>query len=319
MATNIKTEKLRILFKVSELYYYYSYSQQEIAEKLDLSRPMVSRLLKQAREEGLVQINILSPPGVHTELEHFLEKKYHLKEALVLEIEPPYTQDIITRQIGIAASEYLIRTIHSGDIIGLTWGSTLLRFVDSMHNIKIDNVHVTSLVGGIGPVKSNANTNYICSRLASLLSCNYTLLPSPAVATNKESKGAFLSDEYVSDAMKIIQNVNVAYLGIGPLTPETIAVREKIITADDCNYLINKGAVGNIGLRYYDIKGQAVHSNFDERVIGASLDKFHHTDRVIGLAGGAEKFEAVLGALRGKYINVLITDNLLATRLVNAN
>lgn len=311
-------EKTRLLSKVSNLYYIQSHTQQEIAEKLGLSRPMISRLLKQAREEGIVQINVLPPPGIYHELEYSLEQKYGLKEAVVIETEAPYTQLFVTRQIGLGATEYFLRTAKSGDIIGLTWGTTLQAFVASMRRAETEGVHVVQILGGLGPPESDVHPGSICSRLASLLGCTFTLLPSPGVAGSKETKGAYLSDAYVANALKIIKKVNVAYVGVGSLAHDALVVHDNIITPEEREYLLHKGAVGDIGLRYFDVHGNPVESNFDERVIGASLAQIKQYQRVVGLVGGPDKFEPVLGVLRGKYINVLITDFALAQKLVDA-
>ncbi len=315
MPRNIIHDRTRLLYKISNLYYIESNTQQEIAEKLGLSRPMVSRLLKQAREEGIVQINILPMRSNHHQLESALEEKYGLKEVIVVDMESTHSQWFISKQIGISATEHFLRTVKNNDTIGLTWGTTLRALADAMHPTDINNLHLVQILGGLGSPGSDLHPSSICTKLASLLNCSFTIFPSPGVAGSKETKVAYLSDTYVSNALKIIKQVNVAYVGIGSMADDTIIVKENIISPEDRKYLKKKGAVGDIGLRFFDIDGNAVQSNFDERVIGANLDEIKKIPRVIGLAGGPQKFKAVLGALKGKYIKVLITDENLAKKL----
>ena len=317
MPRNINHDRMRLLFKIGNLYYLESNTQQQIAEKLGLSRPMVSRLLKQAREEGIVQIHILPLRGNFHELESALEKKFNLKEAVVIDVEPDQSQGFISRQIGISATEHFLRTVKNNDTIGITWGSTLKALADAMHPADFQNLHLVQVLGGLGPPGSDIHPSTICTRMASLLNCSYTIFPSPGVAETKETKGAYLTDTYVSNALKTIKKINVAYVGIGSMANDSLIVREKIMTPDDLNYLRKKGAVGDIGLRVFDIEGSPVQSNFDERVIGADFEDLKRIPRVIGLAGGQQKYEAVMGALKGNFIKVLITDITLARLLID--
>jgi len=316
MTLKTTIERNRLLFKISSLYYLQSYTQQDIADKLGISRPMVSRLLKQAREAGIVQIKVLPSAGNFIELENELESRPQLDEVIIIESELPESQKFTSQQIGVAAAEYLIRTIKDEDIIGVTWGTTIRAMVDAVHPVEMNRVHVVQILGGLGSPESVFYPGAICNRLASLLNCSFTILPTPGVAGSKESKGAFLTDKAVVQALDIIKKVNVAYVGIGSMSNESITMQNNAVSPTDRDYLISKGAVGDIGLRYFDINGDPVKSNFDDLVIGVPLDQIKNIQHVIGMAGGPEKFRAIQGVLRGKYLNVLITDINLARKLV---
>ncbi|NJL95041.1 MAG: MarR family transcriptional regulator, partial [Anaerolineae bacterium] len=133
----------RLLVKVSRLYYEQKLTQQEIARRLHLSRPKVSRLLQQAEEEGIVQIKIVLPPGAHhTDLEARLEQTFGLLEAVVVEVDPALDQLGASHQIGTAAAEYLQRTIEEGDTIGLAWGVSLNGMVSALDPLDVRNTHV---------------------------------------------------------------------------------------------------------------------------------------------------------------------------------
>jgi DNA-binding transcriptional regulator LsrR (DeoR family) len=295
-----------------------SLTQQHIAEKLGISRPMVSRLLKQAREAGIVQIKVLPSAGNFIDLEQELEFRYELDEVIIIDSDLPESQKFTSQQIGVASAEYLIRTIKNNDIIGVTWGTTIRSMVDAVHPIDVKNLHVVQILGGLGRPESDSYPSAICNQLASLLNCSFTILPSPGVAGSKKSKGAFLSDKDVLRALDVIKDVNVAFVGIGSMSNESITMQNNIISPADRDYLISKGAVGDIGLRFFDIHGDPVKSNFDDLVIGVTLDQIKKIRHVIGMAGGPEKLKSILGVLRGKYLNVLITDITLAKELVES-
>src|SRR5699024_6734451 len=142
MAKTNNSLDLRLMSKVSSMYYNQNFNQQEIADRLHLSRPKVSRLLKQAREQGIVQISVISPRGNFVELENALEEKFSLKEVLLIESDEQMPGQTIKRQIGAAAAAYLHRTVEKGDRIGVTWGTTLQAMVDAMQPKPVNDLHV---------------------------------------------------------------------------------------------------------------------------------------------------------------------------------
>src|SRR5678815_2759162 len=160
---------LYLLSKVSTLYYLRDQTQQEIAERLRLSRPAVSRLLRDAQNHGIVQITISPPRGLLIDLESRLEERYGLEVVRVVAMEPGTSVDLQRRQIGAAAAAYLARTVHPGDTIGLAWGTTLSAMVQSMAHLATEGVHVVQTLGGIGPPAAEAYAAELVRRLAQLL------------------------------------------------------------------------------------------------------------------------------------------------------
>ncbi len=126
-----------------------------------------------------------------------------------------------------------------------------------------------------------------------------------------------LSDSHVRRAFDLFSQITVAFVGIGAPTPDSVLMRDgTILTRQEVNNLIHKGMVGDIALRFFDVNGQPVSSEVDQRVIGISLDQLRKVRRVVGVAGGPEKVTVLRGALRGELINVLITDHVTANRLL---
>jgi len=312
-------EEIRLLTKVSKLYYEEEMRQDEIVARLNLSRSKVSRLLQQARDEGIVRITVLEPSGIYADLETKLEKRYRLQEVVVVEAHQPESQAVVTREIGVAAAGYLARTIQPDDIIGISWGSTLNEMVENLEPLNLPDVHVVQIIGGLGRPESEMHATDLCRRLSRRLNCKMTLLPAPGIVDDQNTRAVFLSDSHVQRAMKLFPQVRVAYLGIGSPSPASVVMRDgSIITQSELDDLLNKGAVGDIALRYFDAYGQPVTSELDQRVIGMELAELTKVDRVVGVTGGPQKTSAILGALRGHLIDVLITDHVTATYLLDA-
>jgi len=317
MARPKQEEDPRLLTKVSKLYYEEGLNQDEIMTRLQLSRSKVSRLLKRARDRGIVKITVVPPPGLFPDLEAELEERYHLKEAVVVEVRDPQSQPLVSRELGIAAANYLIRTLQDNDVIGVSWGTTLSHMVAALEPRPANGVHVVQIIGGLGPPESEVHATDLCRRLAQLLQCRLTLLPAPGIVDHVEAKEIILSDSHVRHCFELFSRITVAYVGVGAPTPDSVIMRDgSIITQEELDALLQKGAVGDIALRFFDAFGRPVLSELDERVIGISLEELRQIKRVVGVAGGPKKVEVLRGALRGGLINVLITDHVTAYQLV---
>ncbi len=309
MARPNQVKDLRLVNKVCRMYYDQNLSEDLISGRLHLSRPKISRLLKYAREIGMVKISVVSPPGIHTDLEGNLEAKYGLQEAIVVDVGDLSSREALTREIGAAAARHLQETLQEGDIIGISWGTTLHAMVTAVQPQKSQNYHVVQIIGGLGIPTSEAHATDICRRLASALSAKLTLLPAPGIMSSVQARDAILSDIYVKKAMSQIGNIRVAYLGIGSPSPDSVVIRDgNILTSDDLGSLQSKGAVGDVALRYFNAHGAPIISELDERVIGITYQQLRNTPNVVGVAGGLDKVAAIRGALLGKLVKTLVTD-----------
>jgi len=318
MPRNRREKDARLLSKVSKLYYEQGLTELELADKLCLSRSKVSRLLQQARDEGLVRITILSPPGIYSDLEYQLESKFKLKEVMVIETSEAASQETVSKEIGVAAASYLQRTLRDGDIIGISWGTTLNAMIASLQPHSPQDVHVVQIIGGLGPPEAEVHATDLCRRMARLLNGKLTLLPAPGIVDSQQVKKAFLSDSHVQKAFDLFPQINVAYVGIGAPTPTSVVMRDgSIMSHGELDDLLNKGAIGDIALRFFDAYGQPIHSELDDRVIGITLKQLKQIERVVGVAGGPQKEAVIRGALLGGLVDVLITDHVTAMRLLD--
>ena len=141
-------------------------------------------------------------------------------------------------------------------------------------------------------------------------------LPAPGVVGSKASRHALLDDPFVAAAMRWMEEITLAIVGIGALTPsKLLAASGNVFTEEELHELQELGAVGDICLRFFDADGVPVGSPLDDRVIGLDLEQLRKPKRAVGVAGGPRKFAAIQGALRGRFVNVLVTDRFTAERL----
>jgi DNA-binding transcriptional regulator LsrR (DeoR family) len=309
MARRPSPINLRLLSKVSRLYYEQNLTQYEISKRLHLSRPKVSRLLHQAQEEGVVKITVHSPPGVYGDLEDQLEKRFHLQEAVIAEVANPDSQNSVSHELGVAAAGYFQNTIQDKDIIGLAWGSTLSAMVNTIQPMVVKDAHVVQMIGGLGMPESEVHATSLVRQMTQLLNSKLTLLNAPGIIDNLNVKEVILSANYMQEVLSLFSQINVAYVGIGAPTKDSVVMRDgAIMSQADLDALLRNGAVGDIVLRYFDIEGQPVITELDARVIGISLEQLKKIPHVVGVAGGPQKHEVVWAALKGGFVDVLITD-----------
>lgn len=298
------------------MYYDQEYNQQQIADRLHLSRPKISRLLKKAREVGIVQISVAKPSESFIELESFLERKFGLKEVIIVDADSQDSENSIKKQIGQEAANYLLRTISDGETIGVTWGTTLQAMVDSMSPKKTENTHIIQALGGVGRPEAKAHTTNISRRLSQFLESRLTLLPAPGIVGSKKAKHVLHSDRQVKAALNLFSSIDTLYVGIGAIkTNPVLDKNNNEISGDLYDEIIQSGAVGDVALRFFDIEGNPVNSSLDELTIGITIEEIKEIETVVGIASGLKKSDVILGALNGKFVDVLITDSQVAGAL----
>jgi len=307
--------KTHLMVKVAKQYFEAGMTQQEIATSLRISRSTVSRLLSRARDEGIVQIAIEVPPGIYPELENSLEQCCDLVEVIVIETHNYDSPSGIVLELGQAAAGYLERTIQKNDIIGFAWGTTMKTMVDAMQPQKIPNVKVFQMNGGLTPQMTDIHGTSLTHNLATRLGGDAYMLQAPGVVDNPQTQQTFMADTNVHQVFEFANDASMAFFGIGTIAEDTLWGRAGLLTEEVTEELESLGAVGDIMSRYYDENGKRVNSSLCQRVVGIPIEQLLGIDRRIGVAGGSEKFKAILGALRGGYINVLITDHITAQKL----
>jgi DNA-binding transcriptional regulator LsrR (DeoR family) len=315
------TDQERLLVKAARLYYEGELTQAEISQRLRLSRQKVQRLLQTARRTGIVQISIRPVMGIFDQEERQLEQVYNLREAIVVETSDYDDHDTVTREVGAAAAEYLLRVLQPNDTITISWGSSLLGMINTLYAItsknEVEGIQIVQGLGGLGDPTTEVHAGDLTRRLASILNGQAVLLPAPGITGTLAASKALLNDPHVEQALETARSANLAFMGIGAPRKDSILIRRGSIVAwEELEALKARGAVGDINLRYFDIDGKLIESALNERVIGLTLEEIRQIETVIGVAGGEAKYHAILGAVRGQLVDVLVTDDATARRLL---
>lgn len=310
-------DRVNMLVNISRLYYEHDYSQQQIAEKLGLSRPYVSRLIKEARNAGIVNIVINDPNEAETEIEAKIRKKFGLEKVIAVPLNKPSRQNILDK-LGVAASKFLNSIVKDGDIIGVTWGATLYacsRNLIPREDIK--DITVVQICGGVSKLDKNIYATEIPKKFSEVYHGVPYILPLPAILDDIKVKNAVLHDKNINDVLNIARQANINIFTMGTFGYESALTKAGYISKEEVDRLHLKGAVGDICARIIDINGNICDEKLNERTVAIDLDELKLKDWRIAVATGSNKVKCIIGALRGGYVNVLITDEETALEILS--
>ncbi|PDT51150.1 MULTISPECIES: sugar-binding transcriptional regulator [Sinorhizobium] len=312
-----RLNELRLIARVAQMYHIEGKRQAEIAEVMRMSQATVSRMLKRAEQEDIVRTTVIPPPGTFADLETALRERYGLTEAIVIDCSEDRDGAIMAR-IGEAAAHFFEVTLQQDEIIGVSsWSQTILRMVDNIHPLKTAKAkYIVQILGGMGDASVQTHATQLTARLARLTGGEPRLLLVQGITSSREAKLVMLADPVVRETMDLFGRLSLAIVGIGAVEPSELLARSgNTFSRQEMAMLHEAGAVGEISYRFYDREGKPVETPLNDRVIGISLEDLRKADRVMALAGGESKTQAIAGALKLGVIDVLVTDKFTAARL----
>lgn len=311
-----KLNEQRLLVKIATLYYEDGMNQSDIARTLNLSQSFVSRALKRCEKEGIVKVSVIHPTGTYVALEQELQKKYGLQQIIIVDIEDEPSETSLRRAVGSAAANYLRTTLSPEALVGISsWSTFISAMVDSLHPNMAKSKGVIQILGGVGHNR-NLQANILTDKLARLLDCSAYFLPTTSEVQTPQEKMQRLADPEIADVVGRFPDVDIAIVGVGTSAQSDLVRNLGIVYNEDTvDFLSAHDAVGDICLHFYNSDGEPVLSEADDPVISMSLAQLRNCPRVLALAGGLEKIDALKGAMAGQYIDVLVTDRITAEAL----
>jgi DNA-binding transcriptional regulator LsrR (DeoR family) len=311
-------DHLRLMTVASRLYHERGIRQRDIATRLGISQPGVSRLLAQAQEQGIVRTVVVAPEGLYPELEEGLEDAYGLRECHVVDV--PGGDEAIPHELGGAVARYLEEGTLWGSVVGFTsWSATLREMTRALAPVRRPaTTHVVEMLGDLGSPLLQHEAGQATLRLARLLGAEPVLLRTPGVVATRELRDAALRDPHVSRALRLLDRVDVAFVGIGPADVHG-ALREgdNFFSAAQLADVRAAGAVGQLDQRFIDAHGLPVDTPLDDLVTGMTLPQLRSAGLRVVVAGGTSKWRALAGALSGGWVDVLVTDLASARHLIS--
>lgn len=302
--------------KIARLYYEQGLTQEAIASRLHFSRSTVSRLLDGAKKHGVVEIKIHFPWQRVEDLEEDLCQKYGLKTARVLKHLHSCTYEEVLEGMGVLGAQYLQSVVRANMIVGVSSGNGVYQVVRSLDSQKL-NATVVQFMGVVGCDNALIDGPELAQLLAHQLGGRYIYMQAPLVIKNPQVRKQLFEEPPIQEALSYIRNAQIALVGVGNVMPENSSLLRNGISPEDLKQLTMIGAVGETCGQPFDRFGRKVVSSWSEQIVTIDLKDLRAIPHVIGVAGGLAKAEALRGALNGRLLDVLITDQQVAERLLN--
>lgn len=299
--------------KVKAAYYFYKKNMtlSDIAKTLDISRVTLNRLLKDAVDEGIVRIEIFDKDNVLrlNELEEAAKERFLLQDVVIVN-SFPNDYAFITNEIALAASKFVERKMFSGMKISLTWGRTLELMMNYMKgNSYVKDIEVYTLMGAQDCMDIQMQPHAIAHDLLQKYDGRGFVMNAPYMCETEEACRIIMSDKDISTIVDRSKDSDITLVSIGPMPNETVSHVKRKYDTEIIRELKKYGACGEMGMNFYDIRGNLCRAPICERFVKVGLEDWKQHKCVIGMGGGSKKVSAIVGALNGRYLDVLVTDH----------
>ncbi len=307
-----KPNDLALLIEVALLYYEEGRTQADIGRRIGTSRSTVSRLLQEARARGVVQIWVDYSLARDSLLERELKTRFSLKEVRVLR-SFGRSEDEVIGGLGQLAASYLDEVIRDGMTIGVSYGRSVASVVQRVKPKNLADLVVLQVIGALGSGNPLQDGPDLARQLANLYGGTYRYLHAPLMVESARTRTLLSQEPLVKDLLQTARRADVILMGVSPLTPDTAGlIFTDYLSKADREQLYVSGTVGHMCAQFFDADGQLTSTPFNERAITVGLETLKDVREVVTVAGGAEKAQAISGALRGGYTDVLVTDDAAA-------
>jgi deoxyribonucleoside regulator len=304
----MEEERTDLLTQVAIWYYEEGLNQADIADRIGKSRSMVSRLLDQAREAGLVEVRVRYPLRTDNDLAQQLCQAYNLAEAYVL-AEPPEDYGLLLRRLGELGARRLHEALHPGITIGLSWGTGVHAVVSAMRFTPVPDATVVQLIGAVGHGDPMVDGLELARWLAQKLDASFRFLSAPLLVEDEAVAQALRRERINQETLALAAQAEVAVIGIGTPEPEySSLLRAGYLHRSDLDELIAAGVAGDIVAHQFDDCGRLLDISANRRAVNLDAESIRRIPKVIAVSGGVAKARAIAAALRGGYCNCLVTD-----------
>ena len=302
----------QLLAEIATLYFKEKMTQSEIGRRMGYSRSAISRLLTEAEGQGIVEINIKYPLSRDSVLERILKEKYHLETAFVVDTLPTSYQSTL-QVLGRMGAMFLEQALKDNMVIGIGWGTSLSETVKSLPYLSLSDVRVIQVLGAVGG-RSDPHVDGpgVAANFASRLNAEYHVLHSPLFLDNEEACQTLKSQKQIASILEEGTHSDMALLGVGTVEIDPLissVYRSGFMSEEDILEVKRLGGVSNFCGLMLDRNGQVLNSEVNHRIMAVDLKELRaNCGKIIGIAGGEQKSQAIESVLNGKWLDVLITD-----------
>lgn len=312
--TTLATEERRLWVRAARLYYESGLTQEQIGEQLGLSRVKVNRVLRLARQAGIVEIRIAGMDEPTDAIADHLVARLRLRDAVVVPDAP--TGDGLTAELAKGAAAWLAERLRPGLRVGLGLGRTISRLPETFRVDRSVDCSFTEIEGA-APAEPTGFASYnVTSRMGTIAGARTEFIYAPTFVSDRGLRDRLVNEPSIARALDVARRSDVVLQSVGTATGSALLHIHGVIGVEDLEQLRAAGAVGDALGHYFDAEGRHVPFRTDDIHIGLTLEDLRRVPTSVLVAGGPEKLEAIRGALRGGYFNVVITDMSTADALI---
>jgi deoxyribonucleoside regulator len=312
----INEQRDHLMVQVAKLYYDLDRTQSDIATELGLTRWQVGRLLTEAKEAGIVRIEITPRAGRRTSLEVELQRQFGVREAIVVPIGDIEDPSLIIDSVAQAAATHLASLSPKPSLMGVSWGRTMAAVARALPKDWCPGLHVVLVNGSTALTTTTSRNSAVAEEIAQSAGGRATLLPVPAIMGSRSTRDALEQDPIIDRVLSLADEAPVICFGLGGLTHQSVLLGSGYLDEDDIARLRKLNSVGDIMGRFVDREGRIADPHLDDRTIGLRLDALVRKERVIGVAAGEDKHLIAAACLRAGYVTDLVTDEGTARRIL---
>lgn len=301
------SEEYELLTEIAVAYYHGDATQEKIANKFGFSRIKAGRMLKRAREEGIVEINVRYHPIFSTQLEKQLKERFPITRALIaLDYN---NDDEQRRQVAALVSNYLNRILKDHTVVAVGQGRNIAAVAESSCTVQSRDCRFICGIGGTHRPGDSMNADHISRLLSKKFGGSSESLYAPAYVENKRLKDMILQNGTIKETLDRARKADIALVGIGDMNEDSYMVRLGWFSPHEIhNASINQGVIGDMaGYDFFNFNGEHVNTVMDDRVIGISIEELKKIPCVIAVASESTKALAIVGALRTGAIDIIAT------------
>ncbi|MEL6202854.1 MAG: sugar-binding domain-containing protein [Pseudomonadota bacterium] len=294
-----------IIIEAAWLYYHDSLNQNDIAERLGVSRATVVNYLQEARERGFVQISMSANAFSGHRLALEIEALFGLQGVLVIP-DGNLPIDQVANRVARAAARWLPSMLSPGDRLGVAWGKTIYDVAENLEPVAIPDLTVLQLVGSMAtPYGFSAD---VCSSyVARRLFARCINLHVPAIVSSAEVASVLKAESLIASQLDEITRFNKTLFAVGSCLPDSHVVSSGVATAEELQWYVDQGATGVLCGRFIDRDGNGIEGPLDARMMGVSVDMMRKRDAGILVSVGSDRVQATIAALCGGYASHLVT------------
>lgn len=312
------SQKQLLLFEAARLCYDFGLSQREVAQSLGLSPATLTRMLKKAADLGIIRISVQPPEGYLQDVERLTSEaaeRLGLEEVIIT----PTSQrpEIVRKEVGYSAAQWLMSHTRHGMKIGLSGGRTIASMVSFLKRLD-RSLEIVQLMGGVSSQEDEVGADVIARYAAAQLCVTCRVLHGPAIFPNVESIREFTRNRVVSEIIDHFDSLDVAVVGIGTLTADNPLIRSGFLSDAAIDNLKSLGCVGDICGHFFDQNGNECKTAIAKTILGVRLEQLAKTSSVCAVAAGAEKTDAIRAACKAGIPKILVTDMSTAEAIVNS-